>query len=39
MFVKTGRLGEPDLRSRKKLGLSDPPSTGAEELRRLLAGE
>ncbi|MDI6870438.1 MAG: heterodisulfide reductase-related iron-sulfur binding cluster [Bacillota bacterium] len=38
MFVKTGRLGEPDLRTRRKLGLSDPPAAGAEELRQLLAG-
>lgn len=37
MFVKTGRLGEPDLRARRKLGLEDPPATGAEELRRLLS--
>lgn len=39
MFVKTGRLGDPDLRSRKRLGLAEPPGTGAEQLRRLLATE
>lgn len=36
MFVKTGRLGDPDLRTRRKLGLGEPAATGAEELRRLL---
>lgn len=39
MFVKSGRLGEPDARARRKLGLAEPPAAGAEELRRLLAGE
>jgi CoB--CoM heterodisulfide reductase subunit B len=39
MFMKSGRLGEPDARARRKLGLSDLPVTGAEELRRLLAAD
>jgi heterodisulfide reductase subunit C len=39
MFVKTGRLGEPDDRARKRLGLSELPEGGAADLRRLLAAD
>lgn len=37
MFRKTGRLGAPDERNRKKLGLEPFPAGGEEELARLLA--
>jgi len=36
LFGKTGRLAEPDLRSRKKLGLPDLPGGGGEDLSKLL---
>jgi CoB--CoM heterodisulfide reductase subunit B len=35
-FLKTGRLGEPDERNRKKLGLTPFPSGGAEDWQKLL---
>jgi heterodisulfide reductase subunit C len=35
MFVKTGRLGEPNTGARKKLGLPDAPQSGGGELRTL----
>jgi heterodisulfide reductase subunit C len=35
MFVKTGRLGDPALPARKKLGLPPPAASGAEEFKRL----
>ncbi len=37
MFVKTGKLGEPALPARKKLGLPEPGASGADEFRRLHA--
>ncbi len=36
IFKKTGRLGEPSKASRKKLGLGEFPSSGQEELEKLL---
>jgi CoB--CoM heterodisulfide reductase subunit B len=36
VFLKSGRLGEPDERARKKLGLKPLPPGGGEELARLL---
>ncbi|MDN5293668.1 MAG: heterodisulfide reductase subunit [Eubacteriales bacterium] len=38
MFLRTGRLGAPDDRTRKKLGLGQLPPDGGEELKRLLEG-
>jgi len=35
MFVKTGKLGEPALPARKKLGLPEPSKSGGEELKKL----
>lgn len=35
MFVKTGKLGEPALPARKKLGLPEPKASGGEELKKL----
>lgn len=37
VFLKTGKLGEPDNKNRKKLGLVDLPASGNEELAKLLA--
>ncbi|MDN5348487.1 MAG: heterodisulfide reductase subunit [Clostridia bacterium] len=36
MFMKTGRLGNPDERARKKYGLGPAATTGREDLRKLL---
>ncbi|HUW66157.1 MAG TPA: heterodisulfide reductase-related iron-sulfur binding cluster, partial [Spirochaetia bacterium] len=36
LFAKSGRLAEPDVRSRKKLGLPPLPDGGGAELRKLL---
>jgi heterodisulfide reductase subunit C len=36
-FVKTGRLGEPALAARKKLGLPEPRKSGKEEFLKLVA--
>lgn len=36
LFTKSGRLAEPDLRSRKKLGLPPLPESGAGDLSKLL---
>lgn len=35
MFEKTGRLGEPRIPPRKKLGLPEPPRSGYEDLKQL----
>lgn len=37
MFVKTGRLGEPALPARKKLGLPEARPSGAEEFKKMCA--
>jgi len=37
MFIKTGKLGEPALPARKKLGLPEPAASGAEEFKKLYA--
>ncbi|MBI5810791.1 MAG: 4Fe-4S dicluster domain-containing protein [Deltaproteobacteria bacterium] len=37
MFVKTGRLGEPAMPARKKLGLPDPKAGSSEEFKKLHA--
>ncbi len=37
MFIKTGRLGEPAMGQRKRLGLPEPRPSGKEEFLRLLA--
>lgn len=37
MFAKTGRLGEPQMPARKKLGLPEPAASGTEEFKKLFA--
>ncbi|MBI5561937.1 MAG: 4Fe-4S dicluster domain-containing protein [Deltaproteobacteria bacterium] len=37
MFAKTGRLGEPAMPARKKLGLPEPAKSGGDEWKRLHA--
>ncbi len=35
MFAKTGRLGEPNMGARKRLGLPEPAASGKEEFLKL----
>ncbi len=37
MFVKTGKLGEPNVHARKRLGLPEPKKSGKDEFLKLLA--
>ncbi len=37
MFAKTGKLGEPAMPARKKMGLPAPATSGGEELKKLYA--
>ncbi|MEK6790189.1 MAG: hypothetical protein AABY45_00625, partial [Deltaproteobacteria bacterium] len=37
MFAKTGKLGEPAMPARKKMGLPAPAISGGDELKKLCA--